>query len=139
MSHLIRGVDTGGVRYFLDGRPVHAGAGLELRLPEAALGPVWAAVRFETMPVAGTSDLLPVLYLSLGHAWERRFRAVEAAAIAAERQRAPAGAWIVYDERRACAVRLDTRTPPDEDFPEGRLIYGDHLDDRDIWTSQAGA
>lgn len=139
MSRLMRGADAGGVRYFLDGRPVHAGTGLELRLPEATLGPVWATVRFETMPVTNSSDLLPVLYLYLGHTWEHRFRAVEAAAIASERQRAPAGAWVVYDERQACAVRLDTRTLPDEDFPEGRLVYGDHLDDRDVWTSRADA
>ena len=33
MGHLVRGSDAGGVRYFLDDRPVYAGTALELRLP----------------------------------------------------------------------------------------------------------
>lgn len=56
-SNLIKGVDAGGVRWFLDDEPVHAGTGLEILLelepkyaPEGQLldfKPMWIPVRLE--------------------------------------------------------------------------------------------
>jgi hypothetical protein len=93
MGHLIKGRDAGGLRYFLDDKPVHAGTGLELRLPgdpggaiavrqlaaryvtdgphrhlleqaAADIGERWVHVRFES------SRGEPLLYLPLGGPWE---------------------------------------------------------------------
>lgn len=94
MIRLVRGIDSGGLRFYLDGRPVHAGTGLEVRLPgdralaaellrlaadavnghgagvlRAAardIGERWARVRFE---VEG-ADERPVLHLATGGPWE---------------------------------------------------------------------
>lgn len=55
-DHLQSGRDEGGPRWFLAGRPVHAGTGLHLRLP----GGQEAEVRFEQR----FGD--PVLYLATG-------------------------------------------------------------------------
>ncbi len=54
--------DNGGLRYFLDGRPVHAGNLLEMLLRAGE----WLAVRFE-WPV---EDELPTLQLGLGETEE---------------------------------------------------------------------
>lgn len=113
MSILVRGHDAGGLRWFLDGRPVHAGVGLDLRLPADALGERWTPVRFETTVRAGHEGPVPVLVLYLGHAWERRFTIVEAAAVPALRP--GVGRWAVYDRRRDRVVLCDERTAPDEE------------------------
>jgi hypothetical protein len=42
-SVLVLGADTGGLRHFLAGRPVHAGTALELRMPDDR----WLVVRYE--------------------------------------------------------------------------------------------
>lgn len=48
-SHvLIRGQDHGGLRYFLGGRPVHAGSGVELLMPDGSWWP--GRVEFTTDP-----------------------------------------------------------------------------------------
>ncbi len=44
MSHLILSGDGGGFRYLLDGKPVHAGDLLKVKLTSKA----WLPVRFET-------------------------------------------------------------------------------------------
>lgn len=138
MPSLVRGSDTGGTRYFLAGRPIHAGDGLELRLPGNHLGPVWVSVRVEVEHLDG--KVQPVLYLYLGHAWERRFRAFEAAAIATARTELPAGAWVVYDERRQRRVALQEHAEPEEDFPSGRPVYAAAmLSDQDWWPFREGA
>lgn len=147
MGSLIAGRDEGGVRWFLDDRPVHCGTVLELRLPERGGEPVWTSVRFEmefpaggsTRPLRAPDDQIPVLYLHLGHRWERRFRAVPAASVAAVRPDHPPGTWIVFDERRGRAVTLSAREAPDEDHPEGRLVYSAALGDVDGWRSQGEA
>ncbi len=53
------GRDAGGLRHFLDRRPVHAGTVLELRL----LDDVWVRVRYEWN---WDVDQLPRAYLALG-------------------------------------------------------------------------
>lgn len=58
------GQDDGGRRYFLDGRPIHAGSGLELLLPSGQ----WVAGRFEWSYREGKR---PVLCLYLGGEWEQ--------------------------------------------------------------------
>ena len=139
MPTLVRGTDAGGTRYFLAGRPIHAGDALDLRLPGNHLGPVWAPVRFE-VELHASGQLQPVLYLYLGHQWEQRFRAVEAAAVAAARSELPTGAWVVYDERRQRRVTLTERSEPDEDFPSGRPVYANAmLGERDWWPAREGA
>ena len=64
MSRLELGEDSGGPRYFLDGRPVHAGAILELLLP----GELWLPVRFEW---TGCASDPPVFFLSLAETNEQ--------------------------------------------------------------------
>jgi hypothetical protein len=49
MAKLTAGRDEGGDRHFLDGRPVHAGALLELLMPSGK----WLAVRYESSWVGG--------------------------------------------------------------------------------------
>jgi hypothetical protein len=114
MSILVRGHDAGGLRWFLDERPVNAGVGLELRLPADVLGERWTPVRFETTARGGRGELTPVLVLHLGHAWEHRFTVVEAAAVPALLPDGR-GRWAVYDRKRDCVVRCDERAAPEED------------------------
>lgn len=59
-GHLELGKDSGGLRHFLCGRPVHAGTGLRLRLPGGHV----VRVRYEGDWREGTVH--PLLYLSVG-------------------------------------------------------------------------
>lgn len=63
---LVKGEDGGGVRFYLDGRPIAAGTGLELRLRGGGA----LRVRFEVEhdPDAGPGPFVPspVLYLPTG-------------------------------------------------------------------------
>ena len=62
----------GGLRYFLDGRPVHAGDLLEILLRAGE----WLAVRFEWP----SEDELPTLHLDLGETEDKAtFRSPETA------------------------------------------------------------
>lgn len=141
MPHLVLGNDAGGRRWFLDDRPVHAGSGLELRLPGNDLGERWARVRFEmTFPPAARDQVLrapddqvPVLYLYLGHRWEQRFRAVEAESVAALR---PEGRrrWAVYDRKRDRVALTTERVVEDG---EARLVYPEL--DADTFSTPAAA
>ena len=61
MSTLDIRVETGGFRHYLDGEPVHAGTGLELR----GLDGSWVAGRYEWSGLAGA---LPRFYVNVaGH------------------------------------------------------------------------
>lgn len=141
MPHLVLGNDAGGRRWFLDDRPVHAGSGLELRLPGNDLGERWARVRFEmTFPPAARDQVLrapddqvPVLYLYLGHRWEQRFRAVEAESVAALRPEGR-GRWTVYD-RKLDRVALTTERVVEDG--EARLVYPEL--DADTFSTRAAA
>ena len=127
MPYLVLGSDAGGRRFFLEDRPVHAGSGLELRLPGNDLGERWARVRFEMTfpPVApdqvlrAPDDQVPVLYLQLGHRWEQRFYAVEAESVAALRPEGR-GRWAVYDRKRDRVALTTERSVEDG---EARLVY----------------
>jgi len=153
MGRLEQGIDDGGRRFYLDGRPIHCGDGLELRLP----GNVWVNVRFETAFPAGLHDagpeaMDPVLHLYLGHGWEDRFVAVPSRVPDPERLCAcptalghfthrgtepcatcgrpyglPDEEHVVYDRKRERIVSADQR---DDD---GSLIYPDV--DASSWQS----
>lgn len=139
MSQPQKGHDAGGVRYFLDGKPIHAGVGLELRLPPNAHGETtWAAVRWEMTWLDGSTDV-PTLHLYIGTAWDRRFTVTPTAAVAASRDAHGRGAWIVYDTRRERPATLTERSAPDADYPKGRAVYGDYLGDVDAWSSREAA
>lgn len=133
MSTLTKGQDSGGVRYFLEGRPVHAGDPLELRMPMQAGKEVWVRVRFEQRWTPA-NEPWPGVVLYLGDRWETRFTATEATAIAATRHLG-VGVWVVYDHKRNRPV---TRS---ESLPDGRKVYVDHLDtdQNDHWSSRADA
>lgn len=141
MPHLVLGNDAGGCRWFLDDRPVHAGSGLELRLPGNDLGERWARVRFEmTFPPAAPDQVLrapddqvPVLYLYIGHRWEQRFHAVEAESVAALRPEGQ-GRWAVYDRKRDRVALTTERTAVDG---EAHLVYPDL--DADTFSTRAAA
>ena len=57
-QHLVLGRSDGGQRHYLDGRPVHAGAGLELLLADGQ----WLPVRYEW----SWDDKAPRAYAALG-------------------------------------------------------------------------
>jgi hypothetical protein len=103
----------------LDGREIHCGDPVELRLR----ADVWVVVTFE---LEGDT---PVFYLVLGHAWERRYEATDARAIAATHH---LGArWVVYDRKRERPVFRDARDV------DGELLYPDL--DVDRWDTRTGA
>lgn len=145
MSRLVLGEDAGGRRWFLEGRAVHAGEGLELRLPGNDLGEVRTRVRFEmTFPpgpyppdrvLRAPDDQVPVLYLYVGHAWERRFQVVEAEAVPATRAEGR-GRWAIYDRKRERVALPSERTPVDADG-ETRPVYPEL--DADTFASRADA
>lgn len=60
---LVKGADDGGERWHLDGRPIHCGDGLELRLPR---GRGSVRVRFELEFSRDAPNGAPVLYLATG-------------------------------------------------------------------------
>jgi len=89
VSNLTKGRDGGGVRWFLDGEPIHAGTGLEILLeidPEGATDrsrhkPLWVPVRFETdledrafihWPNAGQDELRSEVRDHLCFRWPHR-------------------------------------------------------------------
>lgn len=131
MPRLVLGGDAGGRRWFLEGRAVHAGEGLELRLPGNDLGEFWTRVRFEmTFPpgpyppdrvLRAPDDQVPVLYLYVGHAWERRFQVVEAEAVPATRADGR-GRWAIYDRRRGRVALPSEHTLGDVEG-ETRRVY----------------
>lgn len=157
MGRLEQGIDAGGRRFYLDGRPVHCGDALELRLP----GEVWVAVRFETtfpseLRDAGPDAMVPVLHLYLGHQWESRFvavptrvpdpdrlcacptalghfthRSTEPCATCGRPYGHPEEEHAVYDRKHARVVS------PDERDEDGSLVYADAGASR--WSSRRRA
>ncbi len=63
-GHLELRDDAGGLRHFLDGKPVHAGDALDLLLPDG----VWLPGRYEWDFKSGSE---PWFYFALGGEWER--------------------------------------------------------------------
>lgn len=131
MPRLVLGDDASGRRRFLEGRAVHAGEGLELRLPGNDMGEVWTRVRFEmTFPpgpyppdrvLRAPDDQVPVLYLYVGHAWERRFQVVEAEAVPATWADGR-GRWAIYDRKRERVALPSEHTLGDVEG-ETRRVY----------------
>lgn len=99
--HLVEGKDAGGRRYFLDGRAVHAGDALDLRLP----GDRWASVTFEY------NDTIVFLRMRLG--CTPRFRATAG----------PNGVWWVWDEKLDRRVTHTVLRESSADDPNRRPFY----------------
>lgn len=67
MSRLeLRNEGAAGERHYVDGRPVHCGDGLELRLTEGR----WERVRFELAWEPRRQRNAPVLHMAVGGVWE---------------------------------------------------------------------
>ncbi len=94
-ERLLEGVDAGGRRAYLNGRPVNCGTRLLLRLPDER----WTAGRLE---MEGRRQ---VLFLYLGSRFERRF----------EVRTDPESRFVIYDLQEQSVVRCSDRLPPDED------------------------
>lgn len=140
MPQVVLGADAGGARWFLEGEPVHAGDGLDLRLPGDDRGERWTPVRFETRwrPASGgrgPDEPQAVLYLYVGHPWEHRFQVVDAEAVPATRA-GNRGRWAIYDRRRERVALTSERAPVDE-HGDARLVYPDL--EADTYASRAAA
>jgi len=74
---LVLGVDGGGPRWFVDGKPVHCGSELEVWCPNAHGAPgragAWLAVRFEM------EGAHPALYFTVGQGTRLVARSVDPA------------------------------------------------------------
>jgi hypothetical protein len=159
MGKLVRGEDAGGTRYFLDGKPVHNGAVIQLRM----LGGAWMFVSLESVwreivpgdrKTVFKGGYVGVLHFGVGHEWEQRFE------VRASRLDIPDGCdckypgrdyendenrcrqcgrlirqhFVIYDRRRQTVVTMTERRQRDgDDYP----VYQDL--ERDRFTGEWAA